>query len=309
MPGSSGSPAALSTSLVSGNPFPIMSQVPLQPLAPLGPWSSSASGMAPNSSRQGLILSPASDPIPHRLVQRIRAGEFVDMRDLLADNISLHNQLEALHGQASLASPASLQPRLREVPSLSSWLYCFAAYMAVLTTDPRTQDMLAYCRLIIKEALRHGGTGWQEYDRTFRRQAAIDSSLPWNTLVPGLQAATLVGPRGASWGTFCTLCREPDHNANQCALSVMQQRVRSPAETPKSFDRRYRRPETVLGICSSWNRGTCAFPLSCTYRHVCGACQGRHKRFECPDAQDRPESHQRQFGSIKNPGPFIVSRP
>ena len=145
----------------------------------------------------------SSDPIPHRLVQHIRAGEFVDMRDLLADNISLHNQLEALHGQASLASPTSFCPRLREVPSLSSWVYCFAAYMAVLTTDPRTRDMLAYRRLIIKEALRHGGTGWQEYDCTFRRQAAINSSLPWNTLLPGLQAATLVGTRGAGWGTFC----------------------------------------------------------------------------------------------------------
>ena len=164
-----------------------------------------------------------------------------------------------------------------------------------------------YCRLIIKEALRHGGTGWQEYDRTFRRQAAIDSSLPQNTLIPGLQAATLVGSHGASWGTFCTLCREPDHNANQCTLTVMQQRVWSPAETPRSFDRRRQRPETILGICSSWNQGTCAFPLSCTYRHVYAGCQGRPRRIECPDGQDQSESHQWQFSSSKSSGPSVVS--
>ena len=134
-----------------------MSQVPLQPLAPLGPWISSTVALAPSSSRQGLILSLASDPIPHRLVQRIQAGEFVDMSDQLADNISLYNQLEAIHGQASPASPASLHPRLKEVPSLSSWLYCFVTYMVVLTTDPQTRDMLAYCHLTIKNTLTAQG--------------------------------------------------------------------------------------------------------------------------------------------------------
>ncbi len=36
-------------------------------------------------SRPGLILSPASDPVPHSLVQRIQAGQFIDMRELLTD--------------------------------------------------------------------------------------------------------------------------------------------------------------------------------------------------------------------------------
>ncbi len=31
------------------------------------------------------------------------------------------------------------------------------------------------------------GNGCQEYDRTFRRQAAIDNTIAWNTLVPSLQ--------------------------------------------------------------------------------------------------------------------------
>ena len=71
----------------------------------------------------GLILSPAADPIPYWLVQRIRSGEFVEMRDLLADNTALHDQLEDLHDHTT-----SLNPRLRELPSLASWVYCFAAY-------------------------------------------------------------------------------------------------------------------------------------------------------------------------------------
>ncbi len=77
-------------------------------------------------SRLGMILSPA--PIPFRLVQRIQAGEFVEMRDLMADNVSLHSQQEDIHGLGSLiTTPAGLRPRLREVPSLSSWMFCFTA--------------------------------------------------------------------------------------------------------------------------------------------------------------------------------------
>ena len=56
--------------------------------------SSAANQVVPQS--QGMILSPALQPIPARLVHRIQSGEFVEMRDLLCDNIALHNQLETI---------------------------------------------------------------------------------------------------------------------------------------------------------------------------------------------------------------------
>ena len=57
--------------------------------------------------------------------------------------------------------------------------------------------MLAYCRLIIREALRHGGSGWQEYDRTFWCQVAIDPHLPWHSLHPRPQFLVVGVPRVA----------------------------------------------------------------------------------------------------------------
>ena len=227
------------------------------------------------TSQRGLILSPSADPIPHRLVQRIQSGEFVEMRDLLADNVSLHTQLENLHGQTTVASTSiPFRPRLREVPSLISWTYCF---LAVRSGDPQTRDLLAYCRLLIREALRHGGNGWQEYDRSFRRQAAIDPSMQWNTLQPGLQAATLVGSGGTP-GVYCHICREPDHAVTHCALATVQQpvlplttpvpapmptmshRASGPWTAPRRISRPPRRPESLLGICASWNRGGVCVP-------------------------------------------------
>ena len=61
---------------------------------------------------QGMILSPALQPILGRLVRRILSGEFIEMRDLV-DNITLHDQLEAVQGPLNLTPiPGALQPRL-----------------------------------------------------------------------------------------------------------------------------------------------------------------------------------------------------
>ncbi len=87
-------------------------------------------------SQRGLNLSPAADPIPYRLVQRIESGDFVEMRNLLAD-VALHSQLEDLYGPFPLAATQlPLRPRLREVPSVHSWMYCFVAFVVVRFEDP-----------------------------------------------------------------------------------------------------------------------------------------------------------------------------
>ena len=239
---------------------------------------------SPAPSPPGMILSPAADPIPHGLVQRIQSGQFVEMRDLLADNIALLNQLSSLHGTVPLPLTTVNRTRLREVPSLVSWLYCFNAYVAVRTSDPSTRDMLTYSRLLIREALRHGGSGWMEYDRVFRKQRSINPCLAWNTLEPALQAATILG-QSTSAGTYCTICRECDHNANHCALSTLQQQLHPTSfTTPQSGSnpRPPKRIETLMQICVAWNKGTCRRP-DCKFRHVCATCQLGHRAHSCPN--------------------------
>ena len=239
----------------------------------------------------GVILSPATEPFPQRLVDRVRTGQFVEMRDLLTDNISLLQQLETInHQYQSPSLPGVLRPRLRDVSSLASWVYCFLAYIAIRSTDVGTRHMLAYARLIVREAQRHGGQGWIDYDRVFRQQAAIDPSLQWNTLHPGIQAATLLG-RNAGATTLCTLCREPDHVNARCALYNLQEppRERSPPRAgraeplswPKVRFRTQPYPETKRRICVSWNRGKCVYPGGCNFRHVCATCQQHHKAQDC----------------------------
>ena len=60
-----------------------------------------------------LSLSRVSEPFLPKLVERIRAGHFVEMRDLLTYNISLIQQMEAFNGNYTLpALPGMLKPRL-----------------------------------------------------------------------------------------------------------------------------------------------------------------------------------------------------
>ena len=231
---------------------------------------------------QGLMLSPATEPLPRKIVDKIRAGQFVEMRELLADNIALLSHLDSIQGPLAIGTS---RPRLREVTNLITWCYCFMGFMAVATSDKKTRDQLAYARLLIREAQRHGGQGWLDYDHAFRQQVAADPSIPWNTLNPSLQASTILGHAAPGAGSFCSLCRGVDHSRNQCALASVQQRESGPAQPLRQFPPRRR---FQGDICLSWNNGACIYPGQCHYRHVCSICQLQHRAKDCPKPPDAP---------------------
>ena len=89
------------------------------------------------------------------------------------------------------------------------------------------------CRLILQESLRHRGNEWLEYNRTFRKQAAISTQplrgMHWSqpsTLLPSLANAAVPAPfahsaRGqimplpiAHWHLFNCLRRPSPHCSN-----------------------------------------------------------------------------------------------
>ncbi len=172
------------------SPSSLLSSVPLTPHQPSAPRTSQ---LPQSSYGSELILSPAEAPVPQKIVDKIRSGKFVEMRELLADNMSLLEQLHSFHAPGNMSVAGPSRPSMRDVLALPSWLYCFLTYTAILTTDPTTKDKLAYTRLMILEASRHRHLGWLDYDRSFRQQAAANPSLPWNTLSPVLHATAILG--------------------------------------------------------------------------------------------------------------------
>ena len=136
--------------------------------------------------------------------------------------------------------------------------------------------MLSYARLIVREAQCHGGIGWLEYDKWFRQQQATQH--PWNELNASLHAATVMSLRSGD-SKLCKLCREPDHADSQCALASLQppQPYAWPTTAGAAAGRRVTRPDTLERICTSWNKGRCAFPGSCRFRHK------GHRARECEE--------------------------
>lgn len=106
---------------------------------------------------------------------------FVEMRELLPDNVALAECLEAL----PMHVPLSKQPEQREVGSLLTWVSSFATYVAIVANahPNRVPNMLAYMRLIIREAIEYSGNGWLTYDSVFTRNQASQAT-PWDFLDP-----------------------------------------------------------------------------------------------------------------------------
>ena len=102
---------------------------------------------APKSSYSAFILSKNATQIPAKLIAKIQTLQFVDMQELLPDDIAL----------------------------AETW--AFTTYIAVLSQarPDLTVSCPAYMRNILQEANRIGNDGWHTYDYVFRSQVAVDS--------------------------------------------------------------------------------------------------------------------------------------
>ena len=230
-------------------------------------------------------------PIPGKLVKRIQALEYIDMRMLLPDNIALAERLATLPQGLTPPKP----PSEREIGgdrALLTWVLSFATYIAIVAEahPGRVGDMLAYMRLIIREAGKFGGSGWLTYDSVYRRNQE-GSSTPWNTLDASLHQV-FIASQGDRITVPCKHCQELDHSPTECAVAaVLPGTTASTPALPSSTVTNPERPSTKgkrpipytrqRPICSSWNAGNCKFPGKCTYAHVCINCYGSHPASAC----------------------------
>ena len=236
------------------------------------------------------VLGEGIPPVPGRLVARIWNSEYVDMADLLRDNLEVDRRRGGDHGPHPQGSRP--KPLRREVPDILSWAQCFGIYVGVIAEKypGRVKQLLAYHTTILREARRCGGTGWRGYDAMFRQLAAADQTTDWSRLNPSLYATTFLAQQG-SGGKMCHLCMGEDHAQDDCALAALQSKItKTPAPETKEDKlwgptgggpRELRGRRRSDQPCYSWNEGRCHFPY-CRYRHVCLRCRGDHRASSCP---------------------------
>ena len=150
-------------------------------------------------------------PILAKLVKKIQSLDFVEMRELLPDNIALTERLAALpSGLAQTKTPTE-----REIGgdrALITWVSSFATYIAIVAEahPDRVTDMLAYMRLVTREASKFGGTGWLTYDLVFRRNHEGPGQR-WNYLDASLHQVYIASQRDKV-AIPCKHCHEIDHS-------------------------------------------------------------------------------------------------
>ena len=162
--------------------------------------------------------------------------------------------------------------------------------MAILTPDQRKCDQLAYACLVIREAQRHGGCGWLDYDWAFghsgnRQQLTNrEDGTPWSQDYRLQQCSV----KQAHNQPFVRSAMERITAARPlCAVSYIYPLPLCP---PPQQRQASNRPSQGVKICKSWNKGACIFPGRCWFRHVCTKCQLPHKAKDCPTTLDqRPQ--------------------
>ena len=274
--------------------------------------ASAGGGKPKEQEHQPFVFSQGFPPVPAKLVGKILRLEFVDMAELLRDNI----EAERRRGSHVESASNPKRPR-REVPDILSWLQCFGIYISVTASKfpERVPHMLAYQTTLVREARRCGGSGWLAYDTAFRQQAAADPLCDWSKLNSSLYPVTFMAQANGK-GKCCPHCLEPDHVGEECALSSQprqenRQQQRSPGLSlpaqgtsegygeprgafPALSRQRGRTSRQVpqrggTKICYSYNDGECRFPSTCRYLHICQRCQ----------ADDHPACNCTAYGAGK----------
>ena len=181
----------------------------------------------------------------------------------------------------------------RSTPHCNGCTLCFyISLSAVRCPDESTRQLVTYTRLVLHLAQKHGGSGWLDYDHTFRAQAASSAGVAWNAINPSLMASAVLS--STSVGTFCHLCQEVNHQATDCALAALDPapHMTNPSPHRRSFPqpsaRRANRPspyDLSVEVCRRFNRGQCPDPSVCRFRHVCSypdCKRTTHGAFACP---------------------------
>ena len=123
-------------SAIAGLKLPIIGENSGTRDAPHSGDDKEASTVAATSGNNDLpapfMLGEGLPPVPGRLVQKIQRGDYVDMAELLRDNMELERRKASCESSAS-ALGLGIQPSCREVPNLISWVQCFGVYAAIVS--------------------------------------------------------------------------------------------------------------------------------------------------------------------------------
>ena len=259
----------------------------VQPTVPIAATQTAAMPMlaaapqpAPTNAADcfGLYLGDGVMPIPQKLVNKIVALEYIEMKQLLPESWLFEDNAHCCDKRD--------RPKKPEITNIFSWLHCYSALVGVLASryPHKVAQLMAYQSTIVKCHSDFEGSAWMAYDRAFRRQAAAKKTLDWSQLNPTLYSLCFAGK--AKTDIVCTSCLSREHKSMDCPdRSSKRYQQRSTAPGSNSSIHR----EGSVEICRLYNAkggSKCRFK-ECRYAHLCRACKRPHPWSSC--ANEAPE--------------------
>ena len=132
--------------------------------------------LSPRARPLSLFLDDGLTPIMPSVVKKIQALEFVDFSELMPNNRELLRCMEAT--DKVQAGTLLSKSKMCQVWSTTTWAQCFMVYAAILPEahPGMVTSLMAYGKLILREAARFSGTGWKVYNTMFKQ---TKKDMPW----------------------------------------------------------------------------------------------------------------------------------
>ena len=91
-----------------------------------------------------LYIGGGLPPIPEKLIRCIQDGHFINMAELLPDNLEATNLTDDDH-------TTNAKHKQQEVTEIMEWIQCFSTYIAVVSCakPDHVGELIAYLNLIV----------------------------------------------------------------------------------------------------------------------------------------------------------------
>ena len=197
--------------------------------------------------QQPFIVGPGFSPVPYKLVSQIISGKFIDLAELLSDNLRDNETEPQLLFDGRLVLTSTSKRPKRSIDDITAWSEAFSIYSFILASHypSRWRDLTLYKLLILRTNRQFQGNAWLAYDRAFREHAAAARLTDWSSIDVQL------------------------FNFHAAGSSVR-----------RSFTEPNGSSSAV--VCRSWNNGFCVAPSRiCRFAHRCSVCSSNHRASEC----------------------------
>ena len=152
------------TAVVSSLPATFSANLPVVVGGSCGDATETESSTFPNLSK-AFLAGPGYAPVPYKLVSKITARHFVDLVDLLPDNIRAQEIEPQAFLEGKLVVSGPKKPVI-EIADIVTWIEAFTIFYMILShtfPSPR-KDLNQYKLLIIQTARRFSDKSWLHYD-------------------------------------------------------------------------------------------------------------------------------------------------